>query len=134
MRLSPRQRDTLDVIRGWTETFGYPPTLRELARELGIGSTNGVNDHLKALKKKGFIETDPVKARGIRILETPNAPIDPVATRRLMAEDDVARRIANWLATIVSLRQNDEAAPMIQQLAGMIRQGHWRGSVSIPPK
>lgn len=45
----------LDFIRRWTDDRGYPPTLREIGAHMGIRSTNGVNDHLRALERKGFL-------------------------------------------------------------------------------
>ena len=47
--LTKRQEQTLDFIRSSIEDRGYPPTLREIGEHLGISSTNGVNDHLRAL-------------------------------------------------------------------------------------
>src|SRR5205823_12275201 len=47
---------------------GYPPTLREIGEHMGIRSTNGVNDHLKALEKKGYLEREDLKSRALRPL------------------------------------------------------------------
>jgi repressor LexA len=58
--LSPRQAEVLDVIRRAVERRGFPPTYREIGDALGISSTNGVADHVKALVRKGYIR----KARG----------------------------------------------------------------------
>lgn len=53
--LSPRQKDVLDVIVSTIDQRGYPPTYREIGDQLGIRSTNGVADHVKALIKKGYL-------------------------------------------------------------------------------
>lgn len=66
--LTPRQAQILAFIADHLFEAGYPPTLREIGDCVGIKSTNGVNDHLKALEKKGFIERAPMRSRGIRIL------------------------------------------------------------------
>jgi len=66
--LTQRQRAILDYIIESIRESGYPPTLLELCEAFGIGSTNAVNDHLKALERKGFIERTS-KARGIRVTE-----------------------------------------------------------------
>jgi repressor LexA len=47
------------------EERGYPPTIREIGEALDIRSTNGVNDHLKALERKGYLTRDPVKSRAL---------------------------------------------------------------------
>ena len=53
---SPLTERQLQVLRyiGWRLLrTGMAPTIREIGREIGVRSTNGVNDHLKALEKKG---------------------------------------------------------------------------------
>jgi repressor LexA len=51
--LSPRQRDVLDYIQSSIAQRNIPPTYREIGDALGISSTNGVADHVKALIRKG---------------------------------------------------------------------------------
>lgn len=53
--LSPRQRDVLDFIQASLSGAGTPPTYREIGDALGITSTNGVADHVKALIRKGYL-------------------------------------------------------------------------------
>lgn len=53
--LSPRQRDVVDFICSTVAQRGLPPTYREIGDALGIASTNGVADHVKALIKKGYL-------------------------------------------------------------------------------
>lgn len=64
--LTPRQRQILDYITESIQTRGYPPTIREIGDEMGIKSTNGVNDHLKALERKGHLTRDDLKSRAMR--------------------------------------------------------------------
>jgi repressor LexA len=66
--LTERQKLVLEFIGRSIEQRGYPPTLREIGRHLGIRSTNGVNDHLKALEKKGFLKREDLKSRALRPL------------------------------------------------------------------
>ena len=54
--LAPRQRQVLDFIATSIQQQGLPPSLREIGDALGIRSTNGVADHIKALVKKGYLE------------------------------------------------------------------------------
>jgi repressor LexA len=63
--LTDRQLEVLRFIAEQIEDRGYPPTIREIGEALDIRSTNGVNDHLKALEKKGFLQRDPVKSRAV---------------------------------------------------------------------
>ena len=64
--LTERQQKVLDFISSSIEDRGYPPTLREIGGHMGIRSTNGVNDHLKALEKKGYLEREDLKSRALR--------------------------------------------------------------------
>ena len=65
--LAPRQRALLDFIASYQDQKGIPPTIREIGEALGIRSTNGVSDHIKALVKKGYLERvgDARASRGI---------------------------------------------------------------------
>ncbi|MFT4974443.1 MAG: repressor LexA, partial [Myxococcota bacterium] len=54
--LSPRQRDVLDFVQSTIAQRSIPPTYREIGDALGISSTNGVADHIKALVKKGYLK------------------------------------------------------------------------------
>jgi repressor LexA len=64
--LTDRQRDILDFITRSIAKRGYPPTLREIGSHFGIKSTNGVNDHLRALEKKGYLHREDLKSRALR--------------------------------------------------------------------
>ncbi len=63
--LTDRQLEVLRFIARQIGDLGYPPTIREIGEALDIRSTNGVNDHLKALEKKGYLTRDPVKSRAL---------------------------------------------------------------------
>ena len=63
--LTDRQLEVLRFIARQIEDCGYPPTIREIGEALDIRSTNGVNDHLKALERKGYLSRDPVKSRAL---------------------------------------------------------------------
>jgi repressor LexA len=64
--LTDRQREILYFISSSITERGYPPTLREIGEHFGIKSTNGVNDHLKALEKKGHLRREDLKSRAMR--------------------------------------------------------------------
>ena len=63
--LTERQLEVLRFIARQVEERDYPPTIREIGEALGIASTNGVNDHLKALEKKGYLQRDAAKSRAL---------------------------------------------------------------------
>ena len=64
--LTQRQREILDFISASIVERGFPPTLREIGEHFNIRSTNGVNDHLKALEKKGHLRREDLKSRAMR--------------------------------------------------------------------
>ncbi len=64
--LTKRQEMVLDFITHSISNRGYPPTLREIGSHMGIRSTNGVNDHLRALERKGYLKREDMKSRALR--------------------------------------------------------------------
>ena len=65
--VTERQHEVLGCIYQYINDNGFAPTLRELGGMLNIKSTNGVNDHLLALVRKGLIERSSMFSRAIRI-------------------------------------------------------------------
>src|SRR5215831_18424522 len=80
--LTQRQRDILDFISASIVERGFPPTLREIGEHFRIKSTNGVNDHLKALEKKGHLRREDLKSRAMRPV-LPDGSGELVPMRRL---------------------------------------------------
>src|SRR5438445_1997471 len=72
--LTQRQQMVLDFIRQSITDRGYPPTLREIGARMGIRSTNGVNDHLRALERKGYLTREDMKSRALRPTGLANLP------------------------------------------------------------
>ena len=56
----------MEYINASIQERGYPPTIREIGKQMGIRSTNGVNYHLKALERKGVLTRDDLKSRALR--------------------------------------------------------------------
>lgn len=67
--LTDRQKEVYDFIQDRIRAWGYPPTIREIGEHLGIRSTNGVADHLKALKRKGYLLQQDMKSRTLMLVE-----------------------------------------------------------------
>lgn len=67
--LTRRQQEVFETIIRMMKIKEYPPTLKELADELGAASRNTAVKHLALLERKGYIKWDKGKARGIKILE-----------------------------------------------------------------
>jgi repressor LexA len=82
--LTGRQEQTLDFIRKSIEERGYPPTLREIGEYMGIRSTNGVNDHLRALERKGYLRREDMKSRALKLV----AGMGTESSNAVKANDD----------------------------------------------
>jgi repressor LexA len=100
--LTQRQQMVLDFIRQSIVDRGYPPTLREIGARMGIRSTNGVNDHLRALERKGYLTREDMKSRALRPTHLANQqlgelPLEPVANDVDMVEVPILGRVAAGL-------------------------------------
>lgn len=62
-----RQLEVLAFVLDSTARKGMPPTLREIGAHLGITSTNGVNDHLRLLERRGLIVRSDMLSRAVRV-------------------------------------------------------------------
>lgn len=71
--LTGLQDQCLLAIISYIQANEKPPTRREIKQILGQRSTNGANQILEALVKKGYIKIDPPgKRRNIVVLNTPS--------------------------------------------------------------
>lgn len=66
--LTDRQREVLEVVERSIAERGYPPTQREICVELGLSGRLGVQQHLHAIERKGWIRLAPGVSRGITVL------------------------------------------------------------------
>ncbi len=66
--LNDTERRILDFMVSYLCSNTYQPSIREIGQHFGIKSTKTVSEHLQGLADKGFIERDPSRSRGIRIL------------------------------------------------------------------
>ena len=64
--LTRRQRQVLDFIQGYIGRNGFPPAVREIGSRFGICPAT-VQDHLRALERKGRLTKKPFRSRSIRI-------------------------------------------------------------------
>jgi repressor LexA len=95
--LTKRQKQTLDYIRHSIEERGYPPTLREIGEYMGIRSTNGVNDHLRALERKGYLRREDMKSRALRLVHDSEETNTPPASDDNIIDVQIVGRVAAGL-------------------------------------
>lgn len=66
--LTPRQNEILSYIKKYVASHGYPPTIREIGKDLGVSSPATIHAHLENLEKKGFIRKQETKNRALELL------------------------------------------------------------------
>ena len=67
--LTQRQQQILTMIRGWVDRHGYPPTMREIAREVGLASPSSVAHQLAVLEKGGHLKRDARGSRAVALAD-----------------------------------------------------------------
>ena len=68
LKLTKRQSEIFDFIRKYSATNGYPPTVRDIGRAIGLASSSTVHAHLSNLEKVGLLRRDPSKPRAIELI------------------------------------------------------------------
>ena len=66
--LTRRQKDVLNYIKEFMVSHGYPPTVREIGKDLGLSSPATTHSHLSQLEEKGYIKKSDNKNRAIELL------------------------------------------------------------------
>lgn len=68
MDLTKRQQEIFDFIGRYTSSNGYPPTVRDIGKAVGLASSSTVHAHLANLEKLGVLRRDPSKPRAIELI------------------------------------------------------------------
>jgi repressor LexA len=97
--LTKRQKEIFDFIRRYGSKYGYPPTVREIGKAVGLHSSSTVHAHLANLEKSGLLRRDPSKPRAIELLvdkakkaiRSPGLPLvgQVAAGQPILAEENI---------------------------------------------
>jgi repressor LexA len=68
LNLTKRQKEIFDFIKRYSAEHGYPPTVRDIGKAIGLTSSSTVHTHLSNLEKLGLIRRDPTKPRALELL------------------------------------------------------------------
>ena len=68
-KLTEQQQRAYDFIREKVAEQGYPPSVREIGKAIGLSSPSSVHAHIEYLERKGYIKKDPTKPRTIEIID-----------------------------------------------------------------
>ena len=121
--LTKRQEQTLDYIRQSIEQRGYPPTLREIGVYMGIRSTNGVNDHLRALERKGYLRREDMKSRALRVVEQPDRSAPVASSSHTPDEGMLDVRILGRVAAGLPLLAQENVVDTVRVDRMLVRGG-----------
>ena len=66
--LTKRQREIFDYVKTYAREHGYPPTVRDIGKAIGLTSSSTVHAHLANLEKLGLLKRDPTKPRALEVL------------------------------------------------------------------
>jgi repressor LexA len=69
MDLTKRQQEIFDFIKRYSAKYGYPPTVRDIGKAVGLASSSTVHAHLANLERLGLLRRDPTKPRAIELLD-----------------------------------------------------------------
>jgi len=69
MDLTKRQQEIFDFIKRYSAGHGYPPTVRDIGKAVGLASSSTVHAHLANLEKLGLLRRDPTKPRAIELMD-----------------------------------------------------------------
>jgi repressor LexA len=69
MNLTKRQQEIFEFIKRYSAKYGYPPTVRDIGKAVGLASSSTVHAHLANLEKLGLLRRDPSKPRAIELLD-----------------------------------------------------------------
>jgi repressor LexA len=68
LNLTTRQQEIFDFVKRYVGEHGYPPTVRDIGKAIGLTSSSTVHAHLANLEKLGVLKRDPTKPRALEVL------------------------------------------------------------------
>jgi repressor LexA len=68
LKLTKRQQEIFEFIKSYSSQHGYPPTVRDIGKAIGLTSSSTVHAHLSNLEKLGLVRRDPTKPRALELL------------------------------------------------------------------
>ena len=78
--LTKRQQEIFDFIKRYSASYGYPPTVRDIGKAVGLASSSTVHAHLANLEKAGLLRRDPSKPRALELLDKAADAVKSVVT------------------------------------------------------
>jgi repressor LexA len=102
LSLTKRQQEIFDFIKRYSTRHGYPPTVRDIGKAIGLTSSSTVHAHLANLEKLGLLRRDPTKPRAMEILDKAKKAVMPsglplvgrvAAGQPILAEENIEEHL-----------------------------------------
>src|SRR5665213_700484 len=121
--LTKRQQEIFDFIKRYSARHGYPPTVRDIGKAVGLASSSTVHQHLANLERIGLLKRDPSKPRAIEMLDRAVAEVRRVVRPQdtaadgdivvaLVGEDATVKRYFRESDHVRLQPENDEMEPI----------------------
>lgn len=113
--LTSRQQQVLEYIDAAVRTHGYPPSVREIGKAVGLSSSSTVHAHLAVLEEKGYLRRDPTKPRAIELCSDPEsgAMVERRPARHVPVVGDIAAGTG-----VLAAENVDEMLPLPEDFTG----------------
>ncbi|MDP7598269.1 MAG: transcriptional repressor LexA [Acidimicrobiales bacterium] len=113
--LTDRQRQILYFVDSHTREHGYPPSVREIGKAVGLTSPSTVHSHLATLQDRDYLRRDPSKPRAIKVRLDPStgAAVDRGAVRHVPLVGDIAAGTG-----VLAVENIEESVPMPSEFTG----------------
>lgn len=127
--LSTRQQAILEFIQHEVQKKGYPPSVREIGKAVGLSSSSTVHGHLHRLEKRGYLRRDATKPRAIEVLTGDESTNQ---RKRLYLDTVMVPLVGKVTAgePITAIENIEEYYPLPRRTVGMDDQGVFLLSVN----
>jgi repressor LexA len=115
--LTKRQQEIFDFIKKYSAKYGYPPTVRDIGKAVGLASSSTVYAHLSNLEKVGLLRRDPSKPRALELLDRATSTMADAA--KSVVRPSGLPLVGNVAAGLpIAAEENIEDFVQVPELAG----------------
>ena len=115
--LSEKQKLILEFLQKEIEENGFPPTVREICKAVGLSSTSTVHTHLEILQKKGYIQKNALKPRALKVLVGNKEAPKNIYTSKEMVDIPIVGKITAG-APILAVENIEDSFPIPVDFVG----------------
>lgn len=142
-QLNKRQISILEFIRSFIREKGYPPSVREIGKAVGLSSSASIHNHLQKLEAVGYIQRNPSKPRALEVLQDSSLrqqtmiPVPLVgcitAGQPILAEENIENTYP-LPASLLGISGNEDVFMLTVSGESMIKAGIFDGDIILVHK